>query len=154
MENTILSIFTGIVIAFFSSWITVKLALKKFREEKLWERKFDAYTKIIESLYHVKQQMADEESYLIGEKDPNSIPDDEYKRLLSRYRISREEIAKFKDFGALIISEKAISMLDKYYKDSSEKTDDPYSEIDNAWQAANSCLQGLIPLAKEDLKYT
>lgn len=37
------AIFTGIIIAVVSSWITVQLSLKKFQKEKLWERKLEAY---------------------------------------------------------------------------------------------------------------
>lgn len=67
MENAIFSIFTGMVIAVFSSWFTVKLSLKKFQEEKWWEHKLEAYKKIIESLHNFKKYMSIEESFEIGE---------------------------------------------------------------------------------------
>jgi hypothetical protein len=46
MEQIALTIFTGILIAAATSWITVQLSLKRFREEKWWERKADAYSNI------------------------------------------------------------------------------------------------------------
>ncbi len=47
-----LNILTGIVIAVISSLIATHLALKRFRTEKWWERKVDAYLKIIEALHN------------------------------------------------------------------------------------------------------
>jgi len=49
MAEVALSIFTAIVIAAISSWITVQLSLRKFRAERWWERKAEAYSKIIEA---------------------------------------------------------------------------------------------------------
>lgn len=159
MENAILSIFngfnfSGIIIAFFSSWITVILSFNRFQKEKWWERKLEAYTKIIESLHNLKAYMDNEKKYALGvEKD--SVSKEETERWISRYKTSEEEVLKFKDIGALIISEGAIALLNKYHNDVmfALKEESYYNYTNAVWFAADSCLKQLIQLAKEDLKH-
>ena len=45
---------TGVVIAAISSWITVQLSLRRFRTERWWERKAEAYERIIGALHDSK----------------------------------------------------------------------------------------------------
>ena len=52
---SVVHIALAILMSVFTSWITVKFALGKFQKEKLWERKLDAYQKIIESLHKIKK---------------------------------------------------------------------------------------------------
>ncbi len=44
----------GIVVAIVSARVTVSLALRRFYAEKWWERKWEAYTGIINALHHMK----------------------------------------------------------------------------------------------------
>jgi hypothetical protein len=45
----------ALAIALVSSWITVKLSQRKFRAERLWDRKVLAYERIIEAFYKSKK---------------------------------------------------------------------------------------------------
>jgi hypothetical protein len=44
---------TSLVISVFTAVLTVQLSLRRFQSERWWERKVDAYTRIIEALHHV-----------------------------------------------------------------------------------------------------
>jgi len=54
MEDIALNLFTAILIGALSALITADLAFRRFRTEKWWERKVEAYTKVIESLHYLK----------------------------------------------------------------------------------------------------
>lgn len=61
------SLITGIVIALVSAWATVQLSLKRFRDEKWWQKKYDAYENTIESLHQLKKDCdADLAAYYKG----------------------------------------------------------------------------------------
>ena len=54
MINAGWAIIGGIIVGAVSAWITVQLSLRKFRTEKWWELKVEAYSKIIGALHNSK----------------------------------------------------------------------------------------------------
>src|SRR3990167_3419940 len=101
------SAFTGIIIAVISSWVTVQLSLRRFQKEKIWEKKFEAYIKIIEALHHVKDYLAIEEDFEIGIRKREHASAEYLANSFAKYRIANEEVEKYRNIGELIISEKA-----------------------------------------------
>ena len=55
MDKVFITILTGIFIAGITSLITVHLSINKFRTEKWWERKADAYTQLLDALHNAKK---------------------------------------------------------------------------------------------------
>ena len=47
MSEIVLTLLTGIGIASASSWITVRLSIRQFRSQRLWEKKVETYQRII-----------------------------------------------------------------------------------------------------------
>jgi hypothetical protein len=54
LVDEVLALLSGIVIAAVNSWITVQLSLRRFRTERWWERKVEAYERIIAALHPTK----------------------------------------------------------------------------------------------------
>ena len=54
MTEIVLTLITGIGIAAASSWITVRLSIKQFRSQRLWEKKVETYQRIIEAFHKSK----------------------------------------------------------------------------------------------------
>ena len=50
-----LKVLSGIAIAAVSSWITVQLSKHKFRSERWWEKKVEAYERVIEAFHNSKK---------------------------------------------------------------------------------------------------
>ena len=146
-----LNILTGILIAAISSWITVQLSLRRFRAEKWWERKADAYSKVIEALHNSK---AFSDHFLNVEIEGGKLPEEREKELRSRGKVASDEILKTMDVGAFLLSDEALNRLRQYQKDADAASDQPewflYLEADLA--AANKCLRDIIVIAKKDLK--
>ena len=55
LPTVLLSFAGSIVAAIVSAWITARLSLRKFYSEKQWERKFAAYSNIIEAMHHIRE---------------------------------------------------------------------------------------------------
>ena len=151
MAEVALSIFTAIVIAAISSWITVQLSLRKFRAEQWWERKAEAYSKIIEALHNSK---AFSDQHLEAEYEARKLPEERSKELRLRAKAAHDEILKNIDVGSFLLSDEALSRLKQYQKEVEQagKYQMWWQYLEADWSATNECLKDLIEIAKRDLK--
>lgn len=151
MSEVFLSIFTGIVIAALSSWITVQLSLKKFRSERWWERKVEAYSKIIEGLHNSKSFAY---HHLEAEDKGRKLPEERKMELRHRAKAGHDGILKAIDVGSFLVSEEALSRLKKYKQEMEQASQQHtwYDYIDESVFATEQCLKDLIEIAKRDLK--
>ena len=151
MFDTALAIFTGIVIAAVSSWITVQLSLKRFRSERWWERKAQAYEKIIGAL-HDSKAFADK--HLKAEYGGRKIAEEMDKELRARSKVAHEEIEKAIDIGSFLLSDEALSRLKQYQKDMEKASGTQmwFEYLEEDLAATSNCLKDLIQIAKKDLR--
>ncbi len=151
MIDVTIHILTGIVIAAASSWITVQLSLRRFRTERWWDRKADAYARLIEALHNSK---AFADSHLEAEYRGHEIPKDKVQELLQRSHQAHEEIQKVIDTGSFILSAEALARLRLYTKESADASKaaswQQHLELDLA--ATDKCLKDIIEIARKDLK--
>lgn len=107
----------GFLIAIVSAYVTVRLAFKRFYSEKQWERKADAYTKIIVALHHLKNfcdhQLAEikyQDGLPKGEESENA-----HKAAMDNLlNSSLDAVADLRlqvDIGTFAISPQAVSAL-------------------------------------------
>jgi hypothetical protein len=133
--------------------VTVRLSLKRFHAERWWERKAEAYTRIVESLYHLKAYSdAKIPEYLEGVK----YAADHMKQLSEEYRSAHRELTKATAIGAYIISDDAAKTLDDLQKRPQlEWNENPPHEIFEADSAAyGEALSKIRDAAKRDLGVT
>ncbi|HEX9758307.1 MAG TPA: hypothetical protein VGB26_11000 [Nitrospiria bacterium] len=155
MGEIALNILTGIVIAAVSAWITVQLSLKRFRKEKWWERKADAYVRVIEALHHVKN--FPDRLFDAGSSGQN-LPEEKEKELIKHAEKAENEIQKALDIGAILLSKEAIIRLKHYKKDLDDAlSQDPqrqnYYEFQlTVLENSKKCLEDIIKISKKDLK--
>jgi hypothetical protein len=151
MLDFVLALLTGIVIAAVSSWITVQLSLRRFRTERWWERKVEAYERIISALHDAK---AFAETHLHADMQQRDVPDDVAKDLRDRSKLAQDEIAKAIDIGAFLLSKEALSRLKQHKKDEAKASEQRmwFEYLDADWAATDECLKDLIEIAKRDLK--
>jgi predicted CopG family antitoxin len=151
MFQFLITIFTGIIIAAVSAWITVHLALRKFRSEHWWEKKVEAYSKVIEALHNSKSFS---DKHLDANYAGRNISEDSSKELGARAISAQLEIDKMIDIAAFMLSEEANERLKAFKKEIDSFSDCPnwieYLEYD--WKATDSCLNDLIRIAKKDLQ--
>ena len=149
--DTIITVLAAIIIAAASSWITVHLSLHRFRIEKWWERRADAYERLINAFHNSKEYL---EKHLHATNVQEDIPEEQESKLRARDDRASQEIARAIDIGRFLLGEEALDRLKKYQKDGVEADNahnwQEHLEID--WKVKNDCLQDLIDIARRDLK--
>jgi hypothetical protein len=102
--NLLVSGITGILVAL----VTTRLALRRFYSERWWERKLQAYSTILESLYDMKRYS---EEAIDAFESGRELSDDWKTQLHAQYSRGRNEIDKATAIGAFGISDGASRYL-------------------------------------------
>ncbi|PAU89809.1 hypothetical protein CK507_02775 [Pseudomonas sp. WN033] len=151
MIEFITSIIAGIIIAGVTAFITVQLSVRRFREERWWERRVAAYEKVIEALHHSK---AFTDVHMDAETEGREVPEERDKELRAKSAEAHREINRATDMGGFLLGTEARDRLRKYRQDTNEasRADSWYEYLELDWDAANSCLEDLVEIARKDLK--
>ena len=150
MEEFLLKILPGIIIAIFASYLAAKWSLKKFYSEKWWERKEIAYAEIIDALYDLIQ-------YCEIQKDDygqgTGYSEERENEFRERYNQAYWKIKKVTDIGAFVVSNKAQSILmelrDHPRLDWNENP--PFDIYAEDYKYYRDALNKIVQVAKNDL---
>jgi hypothetical protein len=149
--STSLNLFTSLIVAVISALITASLSLRRFRREKWWERKVDAYSKVIEALHNSKAFASHHLKALGRDED---VPEETDNELRRRANLAHDEILKTMDVGALLLSKEALVRIKQYKKDAEEiplELSWP-DALREDWAINDKCFKDLIEIARKDLK--
>lgn len=148
--NPLFTVLTSILVTLVTAWITVELALRRFKSEKWFERRLDAYTRIIESLHHMKSATARQ---IRAEERGIEIPSNAEAELIELYGKGLADLRRLTDMGALVFSSEAIVVLEKLNEDLKAATQEVswWGHLDMEFEAINKCLKEIGVIAKRDL---
>jgi hypothetical protein len=149
--SIITSIFTGILIAAISSWITVQLSLRRYHAERWWDRKVDAYKTVLEALHESK---ALSDHHLFVAECGAEINGDIDKKLRGTSQCASDNIQKAMDLGSFFLSDEALARLKRFRREESEaqKITSWHEHLEGDWNATDSCLKDMAVIAKNDLR--
>jgi hypothetical protein len=140
----------GILISMFTAIITVRLSLKRFYSERLWERKMNSYTSIFEALYRLKHYYQLKRDIDLRERN---LRENKADLLEQQWEDGDMEVSKAIDIGSFVICQEAINCLQDYRK--KRRLDLEYNDIvDVASQEIeylNECITTLKYIAHKDL---
>jgi hypothetical protein len=158
LNDLLVKLVPSLVVAVVTAWATVRLSLRRFRTERWWERKADAYSRIVESLYHAKQYYDHESRKWWNEqespsRDPSKVESDEDRRRRAEFSEAFHELAKATHIGAYIICDEAAKVLDDLKKRKGLEWDEgpPGDVYDDAATGYAEALHKLRAIAKRDL---
>jgi hypothetical protein len=152
------NLMVSIVVAIVSAVVTVFLAFRRFRRERWWDRKADAYAAIIEALHHMKRGIEDD--IRVFQQYPPKQEDEASKERTKKYRQAYEEVHKAVNTGSFLLSKEAVDTLDRFMSDFQKARDDarmhdgyldPDTHLSGMLNAIKKCLDSLPPIAKRDL---
>jgi hypothetical protein len=148
---------TSLLVAVLTALLTVSLALRRFRAERWWERKANAYSSILNALHVIKRAIEDDLRYF---ENPNRRPDeDRERRLADQYRAALDEIYRAVDTSSFLLAPKAADALNELtlafekpenqaHREGRPPLPDDFSAQINA---IDECLKELPGIAKQDL---
>ena len=152
-DNTVTLIAAGL--AFLASIIAIVISgynarFTRFTSERWWERKAEAYNRIIGSLsdlvyYYQQIYNAEFESTEFSEERKQELDDHWKKGYL--------EVRKATNVGAFMISPEAEEILKQFWEEPTENPhpDDWFSHLEINYATAELCLKRLVICAKKDL---
>ena len=151
MADILIAVPAAIFIAAVSSWITVQLSLRKFRSEKWWERKADAYANVIEVLYNSQEFSV---QHLEADEEGREICADRDAELRAKSKAAYAEIRRVANVGSFLLSDRAMTRLARLQKEEEKASDTTHwiDYLDGNWKAVSTCLDDIISIAKADLK--
>ena len=141
----------SIIAALVASWFAVHLALARYKNEAIWSKKLEAYTKILEALHvsrlDCEQALEEEASGLIHNEEGKEVM---RKRVANAYY----ELQKIIDTGSLIISQEATDYLkEKLAPRRDDWVSDPAVVFhEDQERILSEALEHIKKVARQDLK--
>lgn len=151
MIDILVKLFVGIAIAIASSWFTVHLTRRQFQTNRWWEKKVEAYERVIDAFHNAKKFASEN---LDAEYYENEVPKDRDSALRKLSKDAHDEITRASDIGSFILSQEALRILAKFQKESENLHTQPswHEYLDAEWSITNSHMKEFIEEAHRDLK--
>ncbi len=133
-----------------ASFFTARFALRRFYSEKWWEKKYEGYSSILESLHYIARDFYEGED---AAESGRKIPDGRKDELSAKFREAEDDLAKRIDVGQFVISEAAVAVLATFQKElgSGRRANDFPEYIERGGKATNKALRQMRAIAKSDL---
>lgn len=150
MISVIVDIVRSAIIIIATSWITVRLALRRFYTEKWWERKAQAYSEIIGSLAKMRICFDKWEDEELRYKE---IRAEARKKVNEEYTNAKRVIEDTVAVGSFIVSEEAVEILSLFLKEL-QKEDiqgNLLNDLDRHHGEVIKCIARLREIAKREL---
>jgi len=149
--SVILEVIKSLLIVVAASWVTVRFSLRRFYTEKWWERKAQAYSKVIGSLARMRMYFDRWMEELIEHR---VMSGEEKEKFEKEYRLAREVIKNAVAVGSFILSEEAAHILEAFLKQLEEEhiRHDWLKDIERHYGQATECIIRLREIAKKDLR--
>ncbi len=140
-----------LIVAVVTSFLTVRLALRRFYKEKWWEKKHETYSHLLETIHHLKNYAAEHYEDQIS---PDYMTEEKRQKLTRDMTKFYREFTKLRDLASFHLSDEALAILDEYEKKKAEASNSKtiFEWIDGDLVAASQCLEALKEAAKRDLK--
>jgi hypothetical protein len=151
LTGTTAQIAFNLLTASIAAWVAATLALGRFRSEKVWERKIDAYTAILHDLHNMLRWYDEHWSEKALGRD---MLDAERQKLQEEFQKGEADLLLRLDRDAWLISPKSSDRLAEMKRDlevtESEDYDFP-SHIERGGWAITEAQKDLRVLARADL---
>jgi len=151
LDDIIGKIAPSVVAAIVASWVTVRLAFGKFKKEHLWQRKLDAYSKILDALHlcRIRAERLANDSLREIERS-----DEQAKTFDTEYLTATSELHRMIDTGILILPKEVATNLEGAMKprfgDWKEMSSYEFWDTEDARMKA--AISEVISIARPDLK--
>lgn len=126
----ILEIFTSnILTAAVAAWVTVHLSLRKFRVERLWEKRAEAYERVIKAFHNLSRFFHEHfEAVIIEQQQGREMAKEKQSELSRQADNAKKEINRARDIGSFLLSQSALKILATYNTESKSSDYESWEE--------------------------
>jgi len=154
MMSILGSLLPGLAIAVVSAVVsaksTVHFAFKKFRAERWWDRKADAYAAIIEALHYAKQG-TEFNLWYMKQKRRDDINREAAAQITKESKDAWGNIGKAVNTGSFLLCREARKTLGSMIGALETVHGPALAILENQLEAVNQCLEILPAIARKDL---
>ena len=150
MPDWLTNLITGSVIAVITAAVTVRLSLRRFHAERWWERKVDAYSGVLDALYHMKRYA----DHLANEEMGERFSDEYRNDLEKKHSEAFQELERATTIGGYILSDEVaatLAELQEHPRDTWDKVP-PWEFFESEAVAYGTALTKIRDAAKRDLR--
>ena len=144
------------VLAFVASLIAIAASVYstrfgRFISEKWWERKVEAYSRIVEALAYLVDNY---QSMYDAELEGRELTDERKREIDRNWKRENLEVRKAALIGTFRISPEAEKVLKQYWEKSNTRANPAswFQDLEDSYTSAETCLKELVICAKKDLR--
>jgi hypothetical protein len=151
MTNMLGQILVSIIIGAISAMLTARLALGRFRSQRWWEKKADAYSAIVGSILDVLHA---NNVYYDELVDGGAVSEEKQFEMQTSYKAVMETLRRHVLLGDFFISEHSSRMLRDLLETLSQASDaEPWLDrLDRSGKTLREALKQFRLIAKQDLE--
>ena len=133
------------------AWVAVRFGLAQFRQEKWWDRKYDAYAEMLTALHHMRKSIVNEGNMALRDLEPTR---EQREELDADFKKGSADLAKHTDLGDFLVSPETCAHLRQFGLDveAASGPDKSYGEyLEGNAAAVERLIEALKSAAKRDL---
>ncbi len=152
MVEASLQVLSNFGSAVLGALIALHVALYRFREEKIWEKRAAAYERVIEAFHKAKRFSSEHLEAMIHSRE---VDDERAAELRKMAKASADEIIRAFDIGSFILSDDAVTILARYEIEIKERSrsDSWHEYLEADLAMTNRHMKKFIAQARQDLKH-
>jgi hypothetical protein len=144
------SIVVTIVTAWITSRVTTSFALKRFYQEKSWERKVNAYESALTALFQMRLYA---EINLSAVQGAQEVTTERGAELLTSWQKGHDDLRRVATIGTLLLSDLAATAIQNLVEelDDADQTTNAFEYYDLRVAAVKACILTVREAAKQDI---
>jgi hypothetical protein len=135
----------GIIGGFFGSF----MANRNFRSQRWWERKADAYTRLIEALSDMLEYYS---ALGRAEIQGRELAEEQKAELEAHWNAGRRSVRKAANLGAFLLSPEVETALREFEEHVRKHHESYFEYLDESYGAVKACLETIVAQSKQDLQ--
>jgi len=149
-QGILTALIPALIVSIITAYVTVKFSMGQFYSQRWWEKKVEAYSRIIEHLSYLRYCFGEWFDEGVG---VTSLRDKEREKLSEGYGQARESITKAAAIGAYIVSDETATALAKLLHELEKRDPDGdwLSDIDRTYHSIEEYITKIREYARVDL---
>ncbi|MCG7508520.1 hypothetical protein [Mesorhizobium retamae] len=139
--------------ALFIAWRAVRWALRRYKDEKHWERKLNAYSELTTALGTLLSVVAEWEDQQLTHRGPRGTTEED---LRNSYWSARRKLEEAHSTAMLLLPTKVASLVDGLLKNLAKNDDNDHphfmDKINEEWSLVGNARNEIIEIGKFDLQ--
>ncbi|MBY6071228.1 hypothetical protein KUV35_07990 [Marinobacter salsuginis] len=142
---------SGITIAVVASFLSAWLTLRRFRTERWWERKAEAYIHLVEALHEMS--LVPSEEIAAGSGHRKELTEDEKAELWESFERAKKKVWKIADSSDFIISSDVLAVIQEMNRGLGHASHHTnwIEFLDDSNSAINECLNKVKKIGAVEL---